>query len=203
MTPGEYALMVNGEGWLANGMQCDLTVVELDGYDHHMVYHLPVPPSPNLPDWRSVYLYPSLGLFEGTFMSVGRGTDFPFRVIGHPDFMIGSFAFTPQSIPGVAENPPFEGIPCYGQNLTGYAENIHDNEYHFSLQFLISAHEYFKDSTNFFNSYFQKLAGNDSLKEQIIHKLNESQIREYWQPEVDQFIKTRKKYLLYPDASGL
>ncbi len=151
MTAGEYAGMVNGEGWLAGNMRCDLTVVKVKGYDHSMVYKLPVAPSPNLPNWQSVYLYPSLCLFEGTFISVGRGTDRPFQIIGHPDFYIGSYAFIPHSIPGVSEHPPYEGQACYGQSLSGFAENIRNNEFHFTLSYLLNTHVFFKDSTDFFH----------------------------------------------------
>lgn len=199
MTTGEYALMVNGEGWLGDGLRCQLTVVEVEGYDHSMVYKLPVPPSPNLPDWQSVYLYPSLGLFEGTIMSVGRGTDTPFRVIGHPDFMIGSFVFTPGSIPGVSENPPYEGVPCYGQNLTGFAENILDNDAHLTLDYIISAYRYFQGSEEFFNTYFSKLAGTGNLKNQIKEGRTDHEIRSSWEKDLQNFMQVRAKYLIYPE----
>jgi uncharacterized protein YbbC (DUF1343 family) len=201
MTAGEYALMVNGEGWLKDGIECALEVINVKGYDHSMVYKLPVSPSPNLPNWQSVYLYPSLGLFEGTFISVGRGTERPFQVIGHPAMMLGSYIFTPKSIPGVSEHPPFEGIPCYGQSLSGYAENIVNNDKHFTLQFLIGYHEFFKDSTDFFNSYFEKLAGGPSLRNQLIIALKEDEIRKSWKSDLKHFIQTRNRYLLYRENS--
>jgi uncharacterized protein YbbC (DUF1343 family) len=199
MTTGEYALMLNGEGWLANGVHCQLTVITVEGYDHSMLYRLPVKPSPNLPDWKSVYLYPSLGLFEGTIMSVGRGTETPFQVIGHPDFKIGSYVFTPQSLPGISDHPPYEGQLCFGQNLANNAENLAQNEYHFTLGFLISSYQYFKDSTPFFNDYFPKLTGSEMLKEQVMGGMDEISIRESWKEELDLFIKIRSKYLLYND----
>jgi uncharacterized protein YbbC (DUF1343 family) len=199
MTAGEYAMMVNGEGWLKGGIECALEVIHIEGYDHSMVYKLPVGPSPNLPNWQSVYLYPSLGLFEGTFISVGRGTERPFQVIGHPGMMLGSYVFTPKSIPGVSEHPPFEGIPCYGQSLSGYAENIFDNDKHLTLQFLIGYHEFFKDSTGFFNSYFEKLAGGDELRQLIISSTTEEEIRAAWQPGLEIFLVIRERYLLYTD----
>ena len=119
MTIGEYAQMINGEGWLANGASCDLTVVKCQAYDHEILYELPIPPSPNLPNMSSVYLYPSLALFEGTVVSVGRGTDFPFQVVGHPDFEPGPFRFTPAPNEG-AKYPKLEGVKCKGLDLREY-----------------------------------------------------------------------------------
>jgi uncharacterized protein YbbC (DUF1343 family) len=164
-----------------------------------MVYKLPVNPSPNLPNWQSVYLYPSLGLFEGTFISVGRGTDYPFQVIGHPDMMLGSYVFTPRSIAGVSEHPPYEGIPCYGQSLRGYAENIFNNDHHLTLHFLIAYHDFFSDSTDFVNSYFEKLAGRPQLRTQIIRGVDDDLIRSTWESGLKRFHQIRSRYLLYPD----
>ncbi len=163
MTIGEYALMINGEGWQGE-KKCDLKVIPLAGYSHNMIVKLKLKPSPNLPTWQSVYLYPSLCLFEGTMISVGRGTETPFEIIGHPGFHQGSYVFEPESIPGVSEHPPYEGQVCYGSYLAAYAENFSKNEYHFTLQWLTGMHEFFKDSTAFFNPYFEKLAGNDRLR---------------------------------------
>jgi uncharacterized protein YbbC (DUF1343 family) len=199
MTYGEYASMVNGEGWLKDGIHCQLHIVRVDGYDHSMIYKLPVSPSPNLPNWQSVYLYPSICLFEGTFISVGRGTEHPFQVIGHPEFHLGSYVFTPRSIPGVSDHPPFEGVACYGQSLIGYAENIHRNENHFTLQYLIGYYEFFKDSSDFFNGYFDKLAGTYSLKEQVIKGSSVDEIRKSWETGIQGFLEVRSKYLIYTD----
>lgn len=199
MTAGEYARMVNEEGWLAGGVKCRLIVIAVDGYDHSMIYKLPVKPSPNLPDWQSVYLYPSLCLFEGTMMSVGRGTDMPFRIFGHPRYLIGSFTFTPRSIPGVAEHPPFEGQVCYGSDVSGFAEEISGNAVHFNLTYLMNAYKVFPDTETFFNSYFDKLSGTGSLRKQISEGWDENSIRGSWQPGLDDFREIRKKYLLYPD----
>ena len=198
MTIGEYALMINGECWIGQ-KQCKLTVIPLHGYDHHMIVQLYEKPSPNLPDWRSVYLYPSLCLFEGTFISVGRGTEFPFQMIGHPSNLSGSYIFTPLSIPGVADHPPYEGKPCYGQRLSGFADNFAENKKHFVLFWLISMKETFRDSTNFFNAYFDKLAGNNELRNDILEGLSEDEIRFKWEPGLAEFRQTRKKYLLYPE----
>jgi uncharacterized protein YbbC (DUF1343 family) len=198
MTIGEYALMINGEGWLAE-KKCDLRVIPLAGYTHNMIVSLPVRPSPNLPTWQSIYLYPSLCLFEGTFISVGRGTESPFQVIGHPAFRDGSYIFKPGSIPGVSEHPPFEDQVCYGYDLTGFAENYSMNEYHFSPGWLISMHAIFKNSADFFTPYFDKLAGNDKLRTDILGGMTEPEIRKTWESDLARFRQTRKKYLLYPD----
>ena len=128
MTIGEYAKMINGEKWLKNEVKCDLTVIKCENYTHNSLYKLPVKPSPNLPDITSVYLYPSLCLFEGTIMSVGRGTKFPFHCYGHPDFKIASFKFKPVSIPGAAKHPKYEGKTCNGINVSDYKEVILTNK---------------------------------------------------------------------------
>jgi len=199
MTIGEYALMVNGEGWLAGGIQCDLQVIPLSGWDRRMIVRLPVRPSPNLPTWQSVYLYPSLCLFEGTVVSVGRGTEYPFQVIGHPDMKTGSYVFTPERIRGVSENPPLKGKTCYGQNLTGVAENFSANEYHFALKYLIGYFESLSLHDRFFNNYFEKLAGVKDLRTEILNGTPEEEIRSSWQKGLDDFQVVRKKYLIYPD----
>jgi len=199
MTVGEYAKMVNGEGWLENGVKCELSVIPVENYTHSDFYELPVRPSPNLPNKNAVYLYPSLCLFEGTIVSVGRGTDFPFQVIGHPDFVTGSYLFTPKSIPGVASKPKYEGVTCFGQNLTGFAENITNQPHQLSLFWLIEYYKILKDKGNFFDNYFEKLAGTAQLRKQIEEGWSEDQIRETWQPGLEKFRQIRKKYLLYPD----
>lgn len=199
MTSGEYAMMVNGEQWLENGLTCDLTVVPVENYTHRDMYDLPVRPSPNLPNQNAVLLYPSLCLFEGTIVSVGRGTDFPFQVIGHPDFVIGSYIFTPRSIPGAAPKPLYEGKQCCGTNLTGFIREIGKAPDKLILNWLLGYYEFFKDKTVFFNSYFRNLAGTTQLQKQIEEGLTEEQIRESWQPGLKQFKEIRKKYLLYPD----
>jgi len=199
MTVGEYAKMVNGEGWLENGVKCELSVIPVENYTHRDFYELPVRPSPNLPNKNAVYLYPSLCLFEGTIVSVGRGTDFPFQVIGHPDFVTGSYLFTPKSIPGVASKPKYEGVTCFGQNLTGFAENITNQPHQLSLFWLIEYYKILKDKGSFFDNYFEKLAGTAQLRKQIEEGWSEVQIRESWQPGLEKFRQIRKKYLLYPD----
>lgn len=196
MTIGEYGKMVNGEHWLANGLQCDLTVIPLKNYDRNKLYKLPVKPSPNLPTWQSVYLYPSLCLFEGTVVSIGRGTETPFTIYGHPDFYAGSYAFTPESRPG-AKYPKLEGVQCNGQNLSGYAENYMEVNDHLNLQWLISAYKDIGNDSSFFIPYFEKLAGTAKLREQIIEGLTEAEIKAGWQDDLKKFKLIRKKYLLY------
>jgi uncharacterized protein YbbC (DUF1343 family) len=199
MTVGEYAKMVNEEGWLANQIQCNLQVIPVKNYSHSMRYTLPIAPSPNLPNQTAIDLYPSLCFFEGTMMSIGRGTEFPFQVIGHPDFSIRSFAFTPQSIPGVSVHPKFEGQSCLGQSLAGFAENVLQTERRLHLIWLIDYYQYFKERDDFFISYFEKLAGTNKLRQQIKTGLTEEQIRQSWQKDLVEFKKIRKKYLLYSD----
>ncbi len=199
MTVGEYAKMVNGEYWLTDSITCNLTIIPVANYTHSDFYEIPVPPSPNLPNKYAVYLYPSLCLFEGTDVSIGRGTDYPFQIVGHPEFLPGSYIFVPRSIPGKATNPKHEGVHCNGQNLIGYAREMDNNPTKINLAWLIYYYENLKDKTDFFNAYFKKLAGTSQLKDQIESGLSEEQIRESWQPKLNQFKKIRKKYLLYPD----
>jgi uncharacterized protein YbbC (DUF1343 family) len=198
MTIAEYGMMVNGEYWMEDSLQCDLTVIPLKNYDRKKIYKLPVKPSPNLPNWQSVYLYPSLCLFEGTVMSIGRGTDHPFSIYGHPDFFIGSFAFTPESRPG-AKSPKLMGELCTGQNLSGYAEHYQEERDHFNLQWLIGAYEVMGKDTGFFIPYFEKLAGTGELRKQIISGTPIDEIRVSWQEDLDKFKVIRKKHLLYED----
>jgi len=197
MTIGEYAEMVNGEGWLKNGEKCDLTVVPMKGYRRNMIVKLQKAPSPNLPDWRSVYLYPSLCFFEGTVVSVGRGTQYPFMVYGHPRLPFADFSFLPQSIPGKSKYPKLEGEVCYGQYLAGYAENYARNPVGINLSWLISSYKYLSPGMKFFNNYFDKLAGTDELRKQITEGKSEQEIRESWKPALDDFLKIRRKYLIY------
>ena len=202
MTIGEYARMVNGEGWLANSVTCDLTVVPMTGYTHRTRYSLPVAPSPNLQTDEAIYLYPSLCLFEGTAVSVGRGTPTPFQVYGHPSLQTGDFHFTPRPIKGVSENPPQKGLDCRGFDLTDYARQMLDSTNSFSISYLLTAFENFpQNQTDFFtnSAFFDKLAGTDQLRKQMLSHRTESEIRASWQPQLDAFKQMRKKYLLYPD----
>lgn len=196
MTSGEFALMLNGESWLAGSERCDLTVIKLKNYSHDYIVKLPIKPSPNLPNWESVYLYPSLCLFEGTIMSVGRGTDFPFQVYGHPDYVIGSFVFTPRSMPGAAR-PKYEGEKCFGQYLKTYAQNYAQLQPKLNLSWLIESYKLLHSEHEFFTPYFEKLSGTDQLRKQIVAGYSEKEIRESWKKNLGAFIKIREKYLLY------
>jgi len=198
MTIGEYARMVNGEHWLKDSLNCDLTVIPLRNYDHRTRFDLPVPPSPNLPNQASVQLYPSLCFFEGTIVSVGRGTDMPFQVIGHPDYVLGSYFFIPEDKPGKAMNPPYEGKRCYGHFLSGFDTIMERRIY---LTWLIEMYQFFKiiKKPDFFNSFFDKLAGSDQLRQQIMEGKSETEIRQSWEEDISAFLVLRKKYLLYPD----
>ena len=197
MTIGEYAMMVNGEKWLCGGITCELTVIPIKNYTHNLIVKLPYNPSPNLPNWESVYLYPSLCFFEGTVVSVGRGTSYPFQVYGHPDFTIGSFTFTPKSMPGKSLHPKFEGEHCYGQNLSGFAKNFEKNKNQLNLSWLINAYRLLSPNHEFFTDYFNTLAGSDQIRKQIETGLSEEQIRNSWKKDLESFKKTREKYLIY------
>jgi uncharacterized protein YbbC (DUF1343 family) len=200
MTIGEYAQMINGEKWLANGVQCDLTVVKILDYDRKSRYELGMPPSPNLKTRESIYLYPSLCLFEGTNISVGRGTDMPFEMYGAPKMQSGDYSFTPHAIPGVSENPPYKDQECRGFWLHEEAvQGLKEEEGQFNLSYLLTAYQNYPDKEHFFltNNFFEKLAGTDQLRKQIEEGLSEEEIRASWQQELDQFKEIRGKYLLY------
>jgi len=199
MTLGELAFMINSEGWLSNDLGCDLTVISCSGYSHKLSYQLPVPPSPNLPNQQSIYLYPSLCLFEGTVVSLGRGTDFPFQVFGHPALKANyDFSFTPQSVSG-AKNPPLKGELCYGVDLRNFSEKELTTSKNIRLEWLLEAYQNFPQKEKFFNSFFYKLCGTESLRKQIEKGLSAEEIRASWQPALNEFKQVRKFYLLYED----
>jgi uncharacterized protein YbbC (DUF1343 family) len=198
MTVGELAQMINGEGWLLHDLKCDLHVIACKNYDHSDYYNLPVDPSPNLNSMEAVYLYPSLCFFEGTIMSLGRGTAFPFRVVGHPDYPVKSFSFTPHAT--IANSSPkFKDITCYGINLQSM--NIVDlRQMHgLNLKWLIDVYKTMDRGDAFFTDYIDKLAGTGDLRKQILAGLTEVQIRQSWQADLEKFRVLRKKYLLYDD----
>ncbi|TND05069.1 MAG: hypothetical protein FD123_3689 [Bacteroidetes bacterium] len=199
MTVAEYARMVSGEGWLKNGVRCNIKYVTCEGYTHNDLYQLPVKPSPNLPNMAAVYLYPSVCLFEGTAISVGRGTEYPFQVIGHPNLKNTSFDFTPHSIPGASKNPPYKDSLCHGHDLRSFAENYMRSHRKLYLFWLQGCYEDFPDKEKFFNNYFFSLAGTAELKQQIIDGKTEDQVRKSWQPGLEKFREIRTRYLLYPD----
>ena len=194
LTIGELAKMINGEGWLKDSAQCKLEVIPVANYTHSAAYSLPVNPSPNLPNDLSVALYPSLCFFEGTIVSVARGTRFPFQALGHPDKRFGDSVFTPGSIPGMAKNPPYENQVCYGLDLRNK-----EPERNLDLSYLIRFYNLAEDKDRFFNSFFDKLAGNKQLKERIKAGWTEEQIKAEWQEDLKAYMLTRSKYLLYPD----
>lgn len=197
MTIGEYALMVNGEYWLNDSLQCDLTIIPLGNYKREAIYKLPVKPSPNLPNWQSVYLYPSLCLFEGTIVSVGRGTETPFQVFGHP-LMEGEYSFTPKQEKG-KRAPLHCDKTCHGENIYNFAENYKNNKAELKLNWLINAYNQLHEKDNFFNNFFVKLSGTKDLQNQIIEGVTEDDIRHSWQAGIDDFKTTRDKYLIYDD----
>lgn len=198
MTIGEYARMINGEHWLKGGVQCELTVISCLGYDHGRFYELPVRPSPNLPNTAAVFLYPSLGLFEGTIVSVGRGTDKPFQCIGYPGCTLGTYAFTPRSMPG-AKDPPYKDKACTGIDLSEYGSFYVRLDPHLQLQWLIGAYQGAQDKKAFFSPFFDKLAGTSKLREAIVAGRSEEEIRASWQPGLDAFKRVRATYLLYDE----
>lgn len=199
MTAGEYAQMINGEKWLKNKVQCNLTVIPVEGYTHETPYDLPVKPSPNIANMRAVYLYPSLGIFEGTIVSVGRGTDHPFQVIGHPWMKNATFTFKPGSTLG-AKNPPYKDTLCYGYDLRVHADSsIRSSSSRMDLSFLIDTYKNTPSTKKYFNNYFNRLVGNSTLKQQVLDNVSEEEIRKSWQPGLQAFSEVRKKYLLYPD----
>ena len=192
MTIGEYAQMINGEGWLSKKVKCNLQVVKCKNYTHKTKYSLPIKPSPNLPNMQSVYLYPSLGLFEGTDVSVGRGTEYPFQILGNPFLDSTLFHFVPKSQPG-AKNPMYEDKKCYGLDLRNSEDSV------FTLKYLIKMYNLSPNKEAFFNPFFQKLMGSDEIIPMIKAGKTEEEIKNTWKVDLDKFKIIRKKYLLYED----
>jgi len=199
MTVGEFAQMINGEGWLNNGVKCNLTVIPCDGYSHDAIFNLPVKPSPNLPNQLSVLLYPSLGFFEGTAVSVGRGTDFPFQVFGYPNYSSKQFKFIPVEKIGASKNPPYKGKVCYGVDLRDYSVDYFRSKKSINLEWLIKTYQTYPNKKNFFNNFFKNLAGTSLLRKQIEDGMDAEAIHKSWQPGIEGYKQIRKKYLLYPD----
>ncbi len=201
MTVAEYAQMVNGQGWLGDGLVCELHIVPVANYNRNMWYELPVAPSPNLPNMTSIMLYPGLCMFEGTEISLGRGTDFPFQVFGHPalppEFF--PFTFTPESR-SAAPNPPQKGNRCFGRDMrTDNPQQLHSLA-RFDIGPLLEVYAHFPQKEEFFNNFFSRLAGTDELKQQIIAGWSENEIRATWQSGLEAFRQMRKPYLIYPDT---
>ncbi|MFC2086396.1 exo-beta-N-acetylmuramidase NamZ domain-containing protein [Bacteroidota bacterium] len=200
MTIGEMALMINGEGLLKNGIICNLKIIPCKNYNHNSKYILPVKPSPNLPTMASVYLYPSLGLFTGTHISMGRGTKHPFEIYGHPKLRNTDYSFIPVSIPGASKYPKFENEECYGFHLGNKAALKILEEKQINLEWLISSYNDLNEQgIEFFNPYFPHHAGSEKLKEQIINGISIDEIRKSWEDDISKFKAIRKKYLLYKD----
>lgn len=199
LTVGELAGMINGEGWLDSAKQCDLTVIPVKNYTHKTLYRLPVTPSPSLPNYLSVRLYPSLCLFEGTDINVGRGTDYPFQIIGYPDTVFGTFAYTPGSKEGMSKHVENQGKECYGVDL----REVNPDSAKFTLKYVLDFYNKSKQIPDFEffarPGFFNKLAGNADLQEQIRAGMTEEQIRASWKEELDGYKAMRKKYLLYED----
>jgi uncharacterized protein YbbC (DUF1343 family) len=190
MTIGEYAQMINGQGWLEDGLKCDLTVVKMKNYDRQTKYNLPINPSPNLPNSIAINLYPSLCFFEGTNVSVGRGTEIPFQHFGAP-YLKSDYSFIPKSGPG-SKYPKHENIKCFGKDLR--MEKTID---YINLEYLIYGYQNCDNKDDFFNNFFAKLAGGNSLKNQIISGKTSHEIRQSWQKGLREFNEMREPYLLY------
>ncbi|MBP9186197.1 MAG: DUF1343 domain-containing protein [Bacteroidia bacterium] len=203
MTVGEYATMINGEKWLKDSLKCKLQVVKMKDWNHAIKYILPIKPSPNLPTPESITLYPSVCFFEGINYSLGRGTDKPFECIGKPGNTQGDYVFTPKNIKGVADNPPFMNKQCRGFLLTDYAKNIFPLNPSLNISWIIEMYQNDSTKDKFFNNFFNKLAGNDILIEQIKTGVSEEEIKASWQNDLMKFKKTRKKYMLYPDFDSI
>ena len=199
MTIGEYALMINGQGWLKGGVNAELEVIELHNYTHHSFYHLPINPSPNLPNDRSISLYPSLALFEGTLISAGRGTQKQFQLYGAPLYKLKKFSFTPRPQEG-AKYPKHKNKLCFGVDLSGLDVQKLHQEGMMDLDYLKDAYNNYSDQEEFFlkNGFFERLVGNKTLRQQIIDDVSEQEIRKSWEDELSHFKAIRKKYLLYP-----
>lgn len=194
LTVAELAQMINGEKWLKGGLTCDLEIVPVQNYTHQMLYSLPIKPSPNLPNDVSIRLYPSLCFFEATPVSIGRGTDFPFQVIGYNMSGMGDFTFKPRSIKGAASNPKLKGKECFGIDLRKV-----DNQ-PFTLQYIIEWHQKFKaQKLDIFSraQWMDKLSGTDKLRKQIIEGKTEEEIKKSWKANLDKYKAMRKQYLLY------
>ena len=197
LTVGELAHVLNGEKWLAGGRKCALTVIPMaTGYTHATTYHLPVRPSPTLPTDHSVRLYPSICLFEGTNVSIGRGTATPFEIIGSPSQpATRPFSFTPKPNAG-SPTPPMNGQLCHGLNLATAPTRENSG---LVLKYLIDFYKQSTDKAHFFGKYFEQLTGTNSLREQIIAGKSEAEIRASWEPGLGKFKTLRAKYLLYPE----
>lgn len=199
MTLGELATMINGEKWLTKGIQCNLTVIKCKNYTHATLYELPVKPSPNLPNMRSIYLYPSTCYFEATPVSLGRGTDKPFQIYGHPNMKGYDFRFTPRSIPG-AKFPPQLNRECFGVDLSVKPSVEEINKEGINLQYIIDAYNNLNLDDHYFRSFFELLIGRDYVRKMIKQGKSAAEIKAMWAEDVKSFKAQRKPYLLYPES---
>ncbi len=199
LTLGEYAMMINGEGWLKNKIKCKVEVVKVKNYKHSQTMALPIKPSPNLPNHASILLYPSLCLFEGTIVSIGRGTPTPFQIAGHPEYKKGKLKFTPVPIPGASLNPKLKNKQCYGTNYQEYYNRNPEELGKIKLDWILHFYKELNKGDQFFISYFEKLAGTSKLRQQIKEGMSEKEIRKSWEKDLKAYKKIRAKYLLYPD----
>lgn len=197
MTLGEIAKMANGEGWLKDGKKVNLTIITCENYTHQTRYVLPIAPSPNLRTMHAIYLYPSMCYFEATPVSLGRGTDAPFEIYGHPDMAGYDFSFVPQSIEG-AKNPPQLGNLCHGRDLRGIDDEKIISE-GINLEYLIDAYNHLNLGDKFFTSFFEKLIGRGDIRQMIIDGKSATEIKAGWAKDVEKFKKQRKPYLLYAE----
>lgn len=197
LTLGELARMAVGEKWLEGGAALALTVVPCDSYTHSVRYRLPVPPSPNLKTMHAVYLYPSTCLFEGTVMSLGRGTEHPFEIYGHPSVRKGDYTFTPRSMPG-ARKPPFAGRRCRGRSLMAVTDSAAIAG-GVNLEYVIDAWNLMGRDPKFFTAFFDKLIGNRTVRRMILEGCSADNIRATWIPEAEEFRRRSQPYRLYPD----
>lgn len=197
MTLGELAQMINGEKWLPEGKQCKVTVVPCLNYTHQTTYELPIAPSPNLKTMQAIYLYPAVCLFEGTPASLGRGTEFPFEVYGHPDMKGYKFSFTPESVPG-AKNPPLLNQKCYGVDLRNVPQKeIFEKGFH--VEYIIDAYNNVNIGNKFLTPFFEKLVGVDYIRTMINEGKSAAEIKAMWKDDVEKFKLQRKPYLLYEE----
>lgn len=197
MTLGELALMVNGEKWLPASKECDVTVIKCKNYTHHSLYQLPVAPSPNLPNMKAIYLYPSTCYFEATPVSLGRGTSLPFQIYGHPNMRGYNYSFTPKSVPG-AKNPPQLDKLCYGKDLSGLSDK-EIWEKGVDLSYVIDAYTNLNMGEHFFRPFFELLIGTDYVRKMIIQGKSADEIKAMWKDDVEKFKVQRKPYLLYAE----
>lgn len=197
MTLGELAQMINGENWIQTVKPCQLTVVKIKNWNHNKAYQLPIPPSPNLPSQASIINYPSMGLFEGLDISVGRGTDHPFECFGAPWLSHGTYTFVPKEIPGKTLNPPYKNDTCHGYLVVDFAQNYLIDYRQLYLEWIVLLIQSYPTKEKIFNSFFDKLAGTNQLRMQLSKGTPLEDIRKSWVADINQFRLKRKPYLLY------